>query len=127
MPPSARRRRSVRRIVDCLDAVDTALKRGEDAIDQDFALHCSIADATGNPQFRRFMEHLGRFIIPRQTIRGGPGMPKRAYSETFQKEHRDIVQAIRSGAVAPARAAMRRHLLNSRNRYQAFAAKLGKA
>jgi DNA-binding FadR family transcriptional regulator len=73
------------------------------------------------------MEHLGRFIIPRQTIRGGPGMPKRAYSETFQKEHRDIVQAIRGGAVAPARAAMRRHLLNSRNRYQAFAAKLGKA
>jgi DNA-binding FadR family transcriptional regulator len=54
-------------------------------------------------------------------------MPKRAYSETFQKEHRDIVQAIRGGAVAPARAAMRRHLLNSRNRYQAFAAKLGKA
>jgi DNA-binding FadR family transcriptional regulator len=117
----------VRRIVDCLDAVDAALKRGEDAIDQDFALHCSIADATGNPQFRRFMEHLGRFIIPRQTIRGGPGMPKQAYSETFQKEHRDIVQAIRGGAVAPARAAMRRHLLNSRNRYQAFAAKLGKA
>ena len=41
-------------------------------------------------------------------------MPKRTYSETFQKEHRDIVQAIRGGAVAPARAAMRRHLLNSR-------------
>ena len=55
------------------------IRRGEDAIDQDFALHCGIADATGNPQFRRFMEHLGRFIIPRQTIRGGPGMPKRAY------------------------------------------------
>jgi GntR family transcriptional regulator, transcriptional repressor for pyruvate dehydrogenase complex len=115
----------VRAIVDCLQAVDAALKRGEDAIDQDFALHCSIADATGNPQFRRFMEHLGRFIIPRQTIRGGPGMPKRAYSETFQKEHRDIVQAIRSGAVSQARAAMRRHLGNSRKRYQRLAAKLG--
>ena len=101
-------------------------RRGEDAIDQDFALHCSIADATGNPQFRRFLEYLGRFIIPRQTIRGGPGIPKRAYSETFQKEHRDIVQAIRDGAVSPARAAMRRHLLNSRNRYQKLAAELGK-
>jgi GntR family transcriptional repressor for pyruvate dehydrogenase complex len=116
----------VRRIVECLEAIDAAIGRGEDAIDQDFALHCSIADATGNPQFRRFMEHLGRFIIPRQTIRGGPGMPKRAYSETFQNEHRDIVQAIRNGAVSPARAAMRRHLLNSRNRYQKLAAKLGK-
>src|SRR5262249_10698488 len=69
----------IRKIVECLAAVDTALKRGEDAITEDFALHCSIADATGNPQFRRFLEHLGRFIIPRQTIRGGPGIPRRAY------------------------------------------------
>jgi DNA-binding FadR family transcriptional regulator len=107
----------VRKVTECLDAITAAIRRGEDAIREDFALHCSIADATGNPQFRRFLEHLGRFIIPRQTIRGGPGMPRRAYSETFQREHRDIVQAIRSGAVAQARAAMRRHL--------GFAAKLG--
>jgi DNA-binding FadR family transcriptional regulator len=115
----------LRRIVDCLNAVDAALKGGEDAIDQDFALHCSIADATGNPQFRRLLEHLGRLIIPRQTIRGGPGLPKRVYSETFQREHRDIVQAIRGGAVAAARAAMRRHLLNSRKRYRKFADDVG--
>ena len=115
----------IRGIVERLDAVDMAIRRGEDAIVQDFALHCSIADATGNPQFRRFLEHLGRFVIPRQTIRGGPGMPKRVYSETFQQEHRDIVQAIRGGVVAQARAAMRRHLLNSRMRYQRLAAKFG--
>jgi DNA-binding FadR family transcriptional regulator len=36
------------------------------------------------------------------------------------------VQAIRAGAVAPARAAMRRHLLNSRKRYRKFADKLDK-
>ena len=115
----------IRKIVHCLAAIDAALKRGEDAIAQDFALHCSIAGATGNPQFSRFLEHLGRFIIPRQTIRGGPGMPKRAYGETFQREHRAIVQAIRSGSVLRARAAMRRHLVNSRKRYQRLAAKLG--
>ncbi|HET9814319.1 MAG TPA: FCD domain-containing protein, partial [Xanthobacteraceae bacterium] len=67
----------------------------------------------------------GRFIIPRQTIRGGPGMPKRAYIETFQREHREIVQAIRGGGVLQARAAMRRHLVNSRKRYQRLAANLG--
>jgi GntR family transcriptional repressor for pyruvate dehydrogenase complex len=115
----------IRRIVDCLDAVSAAIKRGEDAIVQDFELHCSIADATGNPQFRRFLEHLGRFVIPRETIPGGPGIPRGAYNETFQQEHRDIVQAIRSGAVSQARAAMRRHLSNSRKRYQRLAAKLG--
>ena len=115
----------IRNIVRCLDAIDLAIKRGKDAIVEDFALHCSIAEATGNPQFRRFLEHLGRFIIPRQTIRGGPGIPKRAYSETFQREHREIVQAIRSRAVLQARAAMRRHLGNSRKRYQRLASKLG--
>ena len=46
----------IRRIIECFDAVGAALKRGEDAVAQDFALHCSIADATGNPQFRRFLE-----------------------------------------------------------------------
>jgi GntR family transcriptional repressor for pyruvate dehydrogenase complex len=117
----------VRKVVDCFDAIGAAIRRGADGIDQDFALHCSIADATGNPQFRRFLEHLGRFVIPRQTIRGGPGMPRRVYSETFQQEHRDIVQAIRVGAVAQARAAMRRHLLNSRKRYQRLAGKLAPA
>src|SRR3954451_14617863 len=54
----------IRNIVDCLHMIDRALKRSEDAIDQDFALHCSIADAAGNPQFRRLLEHLGRLIIP---------------------------------------------------------------
>jgi GntR family transcriptional regulator, transcriptional repressor for pyruvate dehydrogenase complex len=115
----------VRKIVQCFDAIGATIKRGEDAIVEDFAFHCSIADATGNPQFRRFLEHLGRFIIPRQTIRGGPGIAKRAYSETFQREHRDIVQAIRRKSVSQARAAMRRHLLNSRKRYQRLAAGLG--
>jgi GntR family transcriptional regulator, transcriptional repressor for pyruvate dehydrogenase complex len=115
----------IRKVTECFDAITAAIRRGEDAIREDFALHCSIADATGNPQFRRFLEHLGRFIIPRQTIRGGPGMPRRAYSETFQREHRDIVQAIRAGAVGEARAATRQHLGNSRKRYQRFAAKLG--
>src|SRR5947208_14415680 len=38
----------IRKIVHCLAAIDAALKRGEDAIAQDFAPHCSIAGATGN-------------------------------------------------------------------------------
>src|SRR5262249_47240630 len=93
----------VRTIVDCLNSIERAIKRGEDAIDQDFALHCSIADAGGNPQFRRLLEHLGRCLIPRQTISGGRGQMHRngrGYSRTFQSEHREIVRAIRAGAVA---------------------------
>ncbi len=96
------------------------------AVDQDFAFHCAIADATGNPQFRRFLEYLGRFIIPRQTIwgRSAPVL-NRTHLDMFQKEHRAIVQAIKARAVTKARAAMREHLLNSRRRHQKLADQLG--
>ena len=98
--------------------------RGEDAIDQDFALHCSIADACGNPQFRR----LGTSRAPHHSTSDHIRRPRATQARLQQnipEEHRDIVLAIRRGAVAQARAAMRRHLLNSRKRYQAFAGKLG--
>jgi DNA-binding FadR family transcriptional regulator len=116
----------IKKVSDCYDAIDAAIERGEMAVDQDFAFHCAIADATGNPQFRRFLEYLGRFIIPRQTIwgRSAPVL-SRTHLNIFQKEHRQIVHAIRSKAVTKARAAMREHLLNSRRRHQKLADDLG--
>ena len=114
-------------IAESYRAIDQAIRRGESAVDQDFALHCRIADATENPQFVRFLGYLGRFIIPRQTVRMTAGSPqeRQAYLYRIQKEHDEIVQAIRAHAVAAARAAMRRHLLSSRKRYQKLAAELG--
>jgi DNA-binding FadR family transcriptional regulator len=115
----------LRKICEAYQAVEQAIARGESGVDQDFAFHCSIARATGNPKFVRFLEYLGRLIIPRQTVNlaSGPDM-RAAYLKTFQKEHRVILGAIQSKAVAQARAAMRRHLLNSRKRYRKLAAQL---
>jgi DNA-binding FadR family transcriptional regulator len=117
----------LRGIADAYRAIEQAILRGESAVDQDFAFHCRIAEATGNPQFVRFLQYLGRFIIPRQTIRGAVRSPREreAYLHRIQKEHGEIVRAVRAHAVPTARAAMRRHLLNSRKRYQRLAAKLG--
>jgi len=113
----------LRRIVDKFDAIQAAIDRGESAVDEDFAFHCTIATATGNPQFRRFLEYLGRFIIPRRSMwKGAASVERRLQLGTFQKEHEQIVQAIKTGAVSQARAAMQRHLLNSRQRYQKLAA-----
>jgi DNA-binding FadR family transcriptional regulator len=111
------------RIADAYAAIGAAIGRGDAAVDQDFAFHCRIAEATGNPQFARFLDYLGRFIIPRQTIRVtiGTAAERRAYLERIQREHRDILAAIRARATAKARAAMRRHLANSRARYQKLA------
>jgi DNA-binding FadR family transcriptional regulator len=116
----------LRRIAECYRAIDDAIRRRELAVAEDYAFHCSIAEATGNPQFRRFLEYLGRHIIPRHTIPGGPD-PRlnRSYLDTCQREHWQILTAIRARAVARTRAAMRQHLLNSRKRYQKLAARSG--
>src|SRR5262245_16791274 len=108
------------------EAIEGAIERGEAAVDEDFAFHCRIAEATANPQFVRFLDYLGRFIIPRQTIRVNIAAPseRRAYLARIQTEHREIVRAIRAHAVSRARTAMRAHLANSRKRYQKIAAEL---
>lgn len=108
-----------RKIAAAYDAIDAAIARDEAAVEEDFAFHCSIAAATGNPQFLRFLQYLGRFIIPRQTVQIAD---RKAYLDKIQVEHRDIVAAIKARGVTQARAAMRRHLLNSLKRYQRLAA-----
>jgi DNA-binding FadR family transcriptional regulator len=73
-----------------------------------------------NLQFWAFLDYLGRFVMPRQSIRvaahqaGG----QRAYLEMIQGEHRTIFAAIQSGNPAAARETMRRHLSNSQARYR---------
>jgi GntR family transcriptional regulator, transcriptional repressor for pyruvate dehydrogenase complex len=109
----------IKRIEDRYSSIQNAIERGDNAVDQDFAFHCAIADATGNPQFRRFLEYLGRFIIPRRTVWGSSAPPaRRAHLDLFQREHKNILQAIAKHAPAEARGAMQRHLLNSRSRYE---------
>jgi GntR family transcriptional repressor for pyruvate dehydrogenase complex len=103
----------IKKIADRFAAINAVIGRGENAVDQDFAFHCEIADATGNSQFKRFLAYLGRFIIPR------------AYLDVFQQEHELILNAIRDRAVSTARAAMQQHLINSRGRYEKIAAEIG--
>src|SRR6266852_5312319 len=55
-----------RAIKQAYEALEQAIARGDSGVDQDFAFHRCIAEATENPQFARFLEYLGRFIIPRQ-------------------------------------------------------------
>jgi len=113
-------RTQARAIRAALVAIDRAIARGETAIHEDFALHAAISDATGNPFFRRFLDFLGHFIIPRASVRIR-ATNLHAYLATFQAEHRAIVTAIEAHSVRQAQAAMRAHLLNSRERYRALA------
>jgi GntR family transcriptional regulator, transcriptional repressor for pyruvate dehydrogenase complex len=116
------------RIAQAIKAIDAALGRGDAAVAEDFGFHQAIAQATGNPHFTRFLEFLGRFLIPRQSVRIGvkTGQYLRTYLQRIQAEHRAIAAAIDAGQVPTARQAMRRHLQGSRQRYERLAAQVEK-
>lgn len=111
------------RVARAFEAFERAVQKHDSAVEEDFALHKTIADATGNPQFHNFLDYLGRIIIPRQSVRygGEAGEAREAYLARLVREHRAIAEAVVARAVNEARAAMRRHLMNSRERYRKLA------
>jgi GntR family transcriptional regulator, transcriptional repressor for pyruvate dehydrogenase complex len=118
---------ATREVARALAAIGGAIQRGESAVDQDFAFHRAIAAATGNLQFWWFLDYLGRFIIPRQSIRivAHQGEGQRDYLEMIQNEHCTIFAAIEARDPAGARRAMRQHLSNSQARYRRLAESAG--
>ncbi len=101
-----------------LAAFTTAVEEGRDAVAADFQLHSEIARATQNEHFAGLMATLGAQIIPRARLEAsGVIDPERqAYLRRVNAEHESIVDAIAAQDADAARAAMRTHLANSRER-----------
>jgi GntR family transcriptional regulator, transcriptional repressor for pyruvate dehydrogenase complex len=119
-------KQQVARIERALSEIDRAIKRGEGAVNEDFDFHRSVANVTANPHFAQFLEFLGRYVIPRQSIRLARDAPEeqRRYLEMIQREHRRIAAAIKAGEPMRARRAMRSHLSNSLERYRRLAGQI---
>lgn len=96
----------------------SALEEGRDAVGADFQFHLEIARATQNHHFADLMATLGGMMIPRARLEPpGPLTPERqAYLRRVNAEHESIVDAIARQDPEGARAAMRTHLANSRER-----------
>ncbi|MFZ5781964.1 MAG: FadR/GntR family transcriptional regulator [Pseudomonadota bacterium] len=116
-------RRQIAAIRAAWRAIDRALRHGEGAVEEDFAFHRAIAEATGNRQFPRFLSFLGSHVIPRQSVRLTMDTPaeRRAYLERIQHEHARIVSGISEHDAGEARRAMRDHLTRSLERYRRLA------
>ncbi|MBV9813376.1 MAG: FadR family transcriptional regulator [Acetobacteraceae bacterium] len=116
----------VKRIVMALRAMEDAAKRGERSIVIDFDFHLAIADATRNDNFREFLDYLSRFFIPRNSVRQATTSleAQTANAMLVAVEHRAILDAIRGRDTEAARAAMRAHLVNSRERTRALRERL---
>ena len=106
-----------------LAAFISAVEEGRDAVGPDFQFHLEIARATQNNRFVDLMATLGGMMIPRARLEPpGPLTPDRqAYLRRVNAEHESIVDAISRQDPEAARAAMRTHLANSRERRRRLA------
>ena len=105
-------------MANALQNFSTAIHSQSDAVPSDFQFHMEIAQATGNRHFADLMSYLGTHIIPRTRIKTADQAPegRQAYLERVHGEHESIYNAIRNHDTEAARAAMRTHLSNSRDR-----------
>ena len=100
-----------------LDGFGRALAQGRDAVGPDFQFHLEVARATQNPHYAELMTSLGAMIIPRARLAvEGVADVQPVHLERAQGEHESIYEAIRVRDADAARAAMRTHLANSRER-----------
>jgi DNA-binding FadR family transcriptional regulator len=101
-----------------LDAMVQAVDEGRDAVTHDFQFHLEIARATQNGHFAELMGTLGSMIIPRARLAPvePPSTEHRQYLRWVNGEHESIFDAIAAQDPDAARAAMRTHLANSRER-----------
>ena len=103
---------------DAMDAFSNAIEAGRDAVQADFRFHQAIARATHNKHFQDLMHSLGTGAIPRGRLQSTlPADDKRlVYLRRVHQEHESIFNAIAAQDTEAARAAMRTHLSNSRDR-----------
>jgi len=103
---------------DAMEAFANAIEAGRDAVQADFRFHQEIAHATHNKHFKDLMHSLGTGAIPRGRLQNTlPADANRlAYLRRVHQEHESIFNAIAAQDPEAARAAMRTHLSNSRDR-----------
>ncbi|MES2960043.1 MAG: FadR/GntR family transcriptional regulator [Pseudomonadota bacterium] len=96
-----------------------AVEAGRDAVAADFRFHAEIARATQNAHFSGLLDTLGARIIPRSRLDPALSLLDSEHVNYLRRvngEHENIVDAIARQDTEGARAAMRTHLANSRER-----------
>jgi GntR family transcriptional regulator, transcriptional repressor for pyruvate dehydrogenase complex len=114
---------------DSLDRFHQAVIEHRDAVEADYDFHAELARSTQNVHFANLFDSLGMGLIPRVKLADNSSgnstdtqnsratsADHQAYLLTIGREHETIFNAIAQGDSDAARAAMRIHLSNSRER-----------
>lgn len=105
----------LRRLRDAMRALE---QHGSKSPEHDIAFHMAVAQATGNPYYVEVLGSLSASLIPRARIDSfyADEHARAQHRQRVNLEHAQILHAIERGDGEAARAAMRLHLANSRER-----------
>ncbi|HUA98205.1 MAG TPA: FCD domain-containing protein [Terracidiphilus sp.] len=112
-----RSERNLRALAAAMAAYMKEIRVGRGGVDPDFEFHLEIARAARNAYFTDIFMALGPKAIPRSRFQIDEREAQRQeYLKRINNEHEDIYSAIVRGDAEAARAAVRNHLGNSRER-----------
>ncbi len=117
----AAQRRTEQQLVQLEQILKTLLREDisrDVSVDVDFQFHVQIAKCTHNSHFLDLLLQLGKHAIPRSRL-AIYDQEKPMYQQRLNMEHEAIYNAIASKDADGARAAMRMHIVNSRQRMKA--------
>jgi DNA-binding FadR family transcriptional regulator len=100
------------------DTMDIAVRDVLRDTQADFEFHCAVATASKNEHFYGIFNYLGEALMPRMRLQGY-AVSDELFSDNLSRvnaEHRAVLAAVKVQDVDGARAAMRRHLIDSRER-----------
>lgn len=109
---------TIARLEENLERMKAVVDTGEDTLADDLEFHRIVAEATGNVHFVNLFNYLGEMVIPRARLQTFTlvGLTRTEYLARILNEHHQIAAAIIRQDVEGSRAAMRVHLVDSRER-----------
>ena len=106
------------RITACIEALGAAVAAGHDGVEEDVALHRTIAETARNPFLMSTLDYLGQFLRGATRVTRANEARRVDFARAVSDEHLQIVQAIANGDPAQARAAAATHMHNAIERIQ---------
>jgi GntR family transcriptional repressor for pyruvate dehydrogenase complex len=101
-----------------LRAIDSAVADGGDGVNEDLALHRSIAEASGNPQFSRLLGFLEQYLREAMRVTRGNEARFNDFAHQVRCEHHALVEAIAAGDADLARRLAAEHMAHAAERLE---------
>lgn len=97
----------------CIRALDRAVERDEDGVEEDVRFHRCVAEASRNPYVLSVLAFLGQYLAGATRVTRANEARRADFAAAVRAEHAAILAAIEEGDAALARKAATRHMTNA--------------